>query len=194
MKSTIPILLLLTTALSAEDTVLELDPAQTQVEFTLSDVLHTVHGAFKLKRGTVRYDFATGRASGEMVIDAQSGDSGSEARDKRMHKNILESDRYPDIVFIPDHVEGVLSKASVHGAFRIHGKDHEVTLLVEAVPTGSEMDIKTYLVVPYVQWGMKNPSTLLLRVGNKVNIDIHARARIHTSASLQPESAASSAP
>ncbi len=181
MKSTIPILLLLTTALCAEETVLEFDPAQTQVEFTLSDVLHTVHGAFKLKRGTIRYDFATGKASGEMLIDAQSGDSGSEARDKRMHKNILESDRYPDIVFIPDHVEGDLSKASVHGAFRIHGKDHELTLLVEAVPAGGEMDIKTHLVVPYVQWGMKNPSTLLLRVGNKVNIDIHAQARIHES-------------
>jgi hypothetical protein len=31
--------------------------------------------------------------------------------------------------------------------------------------------------VPYVQWGMKNPSTLFLRVSNKVEISIHTVAR-----------------
>src|SRR5208282_3754823 len=134
MKSTILILLTVTTALFGQEKVLELNPAQTRVEFTLSDILHTVHGTFKLKRGTVHYDVATGKCSGEIVIDAQSGDSGSEARDKRMHKNILESDRYPDIVFTPDHVDGALFKANIHGVFRILGKDHEMTMLVEAIP------------------------------------------------------------
>ncbi|MGA2132794.1 MAG: YceI family protein [Bryobacteraceae bacterium] len=168
----------LTAALFGQETVLELDPAQTQVQFTLSDVLHTVHGAFKLKRGTVRYNFATGRSSGEIVIDAQSGNSGSDGRDKRMHKNILESDRYPDIVFVPDHVEGVLPKASIHGTFRIHGKGHEMTLVVETAPAGERMSVSTRFVVPYVDWGMKNPSTLFLRVGDKVNIDVHAIGRV----------------
>src|SRR5579862_3219381 len=93
MKSTILIFLTTATVLLGQETVLELNPAQSRVEFTLSDVLHTVHGSFKLKRGTVHYDFATGKCSGEIVIDTQSGDSGSEARDKRMHHNILESDR-----------------------------------------------------------------------------------------------------
>lgn len=178
MKSIILIVLAGGAALFGQETVLEFDPAQTHVQFTLSDVLHTVHGSFKLKQGTVRYNFATGKCSGAIVIDAQSGDSGSEARDKRMHKNILESDRYPDIIFIPDHVEGKLSKASIHGAFRIHGKDHEMTILVEAVPTGNRLDITTQFIVPYVEWGMKNPSTFFLRVGSKVNIDVHALGKV----------------
>ena len=182
MKLILLILLTWTTTLFGQETVLELDPAQTHVQFTLSDILHTVHGAFQLKRGTVRYDFATGKSSGEIVIDAQSGNSGTEARDKRMHKNILESDRYPDIVFIPDHVEGTLSKASLHGTFRIHGKDHEMILVVAAVPMGNRLEITTQFVVPYVQWGMKNPSTLFLRVGDKVNVDIHAVGRIASDA------------
>lgn len=177
MKS-ILILLMLSTALFGQEKVLELNPAQTRVEFTLSDVLHTVHGTFKLKRGSVRYDVATGKCSGEIVIDAQSGDSGSEARDKKMHKNILESSQYPDIAFLPDHVEGALSKASIHGLFRIHGMDHEMTILVEAVPTGSGLDVTTHFSVPYVRWGMKNPSTLFLRVGDTVSIDVHATGRI----------------
>jgi hypothetical protein len=158
----------------AQETALALDPAQTKVEFTLSDILHTVHGAFKLKRGTIRYDFASGKAAGEIVIDAQSGQSGSQARDQRMHKNILESDRFPEISFVPDRVSGVLSNATVHGTFRVHGKDHEMTMLVEAVPAGKGMEVKTQFVVPYVAWGMKNPSTFILRVGETVTINVHA--------------------
>ncbi len=95
-----------------------------------------------------------------------------------MHHNILESDRYPDIVFTPDHVEGALSKASIHGLFRIHGQDHEITIVVEAVPTDNRLDVTAHFVIPYVQWGMKNPSTLFLRVGDKVNIDVRTAGRI----------------
>lgn len=172
------ILFPLTAALFAQETVLALDPVQTQVEFTLSDILHTVHGAFKLKRGTIRYDFATGKATGEIVIDAQSGESGSSARDQRMHKNILESDQYPEILFVPDRVTGGLSKASIHGTFRIHGKDHEMTMAVAPVPAGNRLQVKAQFVVPYVAWGMKNPSTLFLRVGETVTIDVRALALI----------------
>src|SRR5579883_3206629 len=111
MKSIVLLLLTSATGLFCQETVLELDPAQTQVQFTLNDVLHTVKGMFKLAHGTVHYDFATGKSSGEIVIDARSGQSGSEARDKRMHKIILESDRYPEIVFLPDRVEGTLANA-----------------------------------------------------------------------------------
>ena len=71
--------------LLAQEVTVELDPAQTHIAFTLSDVLHTVHGTFKLKNGTVRFDPATGAASGLVVVDTTSGDSGSQARDRKMH-------------------------------------------------------------------------------------------------------------
>jgi polyisoprenoid-binding protein YceI len=90
----------------AQEAVLELDPAQTQVSFTLGDVFHTVRGTFKLKRGTVRFDPATSHASGLVVVDAASGDSGSHARDHKMHKDILESAKYPEITFAPERVQG----------------------------------------------------------------------------------------
>ena len=89
-----------------QETVVELDPARTSVAFTLGAALHTVHGTFALKRGSIRFDSATGKASGELVVDAASGASGSDARDKRMHGNVLESGRYPEFVFTPDRVEG----------------------------------------------------------------------------------------
>jgi hypothetical protein len=37
--------------------------------------------------------------------------------------------------------------------------------------------------MPYVKWGMKNPSTLLLRVSDQVEIDVHASGRVARPAS-----------
>src|SRR5579862_6991307 len=115
---------------------LQLAPESTRVNWTLGDVLHTVHGTFKLRRGDIFFDPESGRANGEVVVDAASGNSGSVARDGRMHKNVLESARYPEIAFSPDHVEGKVelagtSNVKVHGIFTIHGAAHEITADVQ---------------------------------------------------------------
>jgi polyisoprenoid-binding protein YceI len=166
-------------AMSAAETVLELNPAKTEIGFTVSDTLHTVHGTFKLKRGSIRFDPETGKASGEIVIDVPSGASGSGMRDKRMHKDILESQKYPEAVFIPDKLDGRLaaqgpSEVDVHGTFRIHGADHDITLHFKVVADGDKFAASTQFAIPYVQWGMKNPSNFLLKVGDKVEMDIKA--------------------
>src|SRR5271167_3000378 len=79
--------------------VLTLDPAQSTLHWTLGGSLHTVHGTFALKRGSVRLDPATNSVSGEIVADATSGESGNGSRDKRMHNEILESRQYAEVVF-----------------------------------------------------------------------------------------------
>jgi polyisoprenoid-binding protein YceI len=182
MMKTLLISLLASAALLAQDAVLEIDPAQTKVEFTLGDVLHTVHGAFTVKHATIRFDPATGKATGEMVVDAASGSSGSAARDRRMHKEILESARYPEIVFRPTRVEGRVaphgaSQVQVHGTFTIHGADHEIVMPAEVEAAAGEYKLFAHFEVPYVKWGMKNPSTFILRVNDKVEISIHGVAR-----------------
>src|SRR5260370_14097905 len=88
---------------------LQLTPDNTRIDWTLSDVLHAVHGTFELKRGSIRFDPDSGKAGGEVVVDTASGDSGSSARDKRMHQNVLESSKYADGVFKPDRLEGTLA-------------------------------------------------------------------------------------
>src|SRR5438552_18875149 len=82
---------------AAQDQGLQLDAARTFVKFTLGDVLHTVHGTFQLKRGELQLQPASGKISGEIVVDAASGQSGSGSRDRKMHKEILESNRFPEI-------------------------------------------------------------------------------------------------
>ncbi|MCX6627874.1 MAG: YceI family protein [Candidatus Solibacter sp.] len=167
--------------LAAGDSLV-IDPAQTKVEFTLGSLLHTVHGNFQLKRGTLRFDPQSGKASGELVVDAASGESGNAGRDQKMHAAILESTMYPEITFRPDRVDGKVapqgrSQVQVHGVFAIHGAGHEILLPVTVDAAAGQYTVAATFEIPYVKWGMKNPSTLFLRVNDKVEITIHTVAR-----------------
>jgi polyisoprenoid-binding protein YceI len=163
--------------------VFDIDVAQSHAAFTLADVLHTVHGAFKVKRGSVSFDPAGGACSGEVVVDATSGDSGSGARDKRMHANILESRKFSEISFVPAKLRGAVSalgesKVEIDGTFTIHGAPHLLTATAVLNVSGGRMQAKVHFAVPYLAWGMKNPSTLLLKVGDTVDIDLDASGRV----------------
>lgn len=173
---------------SAQEATYELDPAATQVTFALGDVLHTVRGTFKLKRGTVKFDAASGRAEGLVVVDATSGDSGSHARDRKMHKEVLESAQYPEITFAPEKIEGQVAaqgdfQVQVPGTFTIHGAGHALTLVVRAHLAGDRLTVDTNFSVPYESWGMRNPSTLFLHVSDTVEIAIHAAGQFNLAAS-----------
>src|SRR5262249_38254035 len=85
---------------------LQFSPADTSIKFTLGDILHTVHGSFQLKRGEVEYDSVADAVRGTLVADATSGQSGNRSRDRRMHKEILETAKFPELTFRPDRVEG----------------------------------------------------------------------------------------
>lgn len=158
---------------------LQFDPAKTTIAFTLGDILHTVHGSFQLKSGDVKYKIATKSVTGNLIVDATSGQSGNHSRDRKMHKDILESDRYPVVSFRPDRVEGNVaslgsSTIQVHGMFSIHGADHELTMPVKVEVFPDHWTADTHFTVPYVKWGVKNPSTFVLRVSESVEIDVHA--------------------
>ena len=164
---------------AAQDVAFQLDPQHTTVSFTLGDVLHTVRGTFKLKHGTLRLDPASRKLTGEIIVDAKSGESGSGMRDRKMHREVLESDRYPEIAFRPDRVDGTVSlqgrsSVRVHGIFNIHGSDHELTVPADVEMSSDHWTATLHFAVPYANWGMKNPSTLFLRVNESVDIDLTA--------------------
>jgi hypothetical protein len=71
--------------LRAQEMTLELDPANTRIEFTLAATLHAVHGTFAHRVGTIHFNPSSGAASGLVVVDATSGDSGNTGRDHKMH-------------------------------------------------------------------------------------------------------------
>jgi len=165
------------------DLVFDLNPADTKVNFTLGATMHTVHGTFQPMRGRIEYTAATGALRGEIVVDAPSGASGDASRDKKMHAEILESDKYSAITFRPDRAEGSLapvgeSTVQVHGIFSVHGADHELTVPATVKRDGRSWTASVHFTVPYVQWGMKNPSVFLLRVNKTVDIEITAAGTV----------------
>ena len=171
----------------AQETHVQLDPAATTVHYTVGSTLHTVHGTFKLKSSDLWFNASTGKAGGKLVVDAASGQSGSGARDSRMKNSILEAQKYPDITFQPDRVDGHVnlggdSAVTLHGTLTIHGGTHEMTMKVNSHITAEHLTGTIDFDVPYIQWGMKNPSTFVLRVDDTVKISIEASGQLTSGA------------
>lgn len=183
LKNALPIISLLALLCAAtpapQQQTLDLDTAQTKVQFTVDSTFHTVHGTFLLKSGSIQFDPAGGPASGQLVVNASSGDSGSQSRDHKMTHDVLEANKYPDIIFTPQQMKGTLasaggSKIQLEGTISLHGQSHPLTLDVNAQVQGSSLTADTSFEIPYIKWGLKNPSALFLRVSDKVELHIHA--------------------
>ena len=171
----------------AQEATLRLDPEKTTVRFTLEATLHTVHGTFRLKNGAIKFNPATGAASGAVVIDATSGETGNQRRDRNMHRDVLVSERYTEVTFTPTRVIGNVqpqgeSSVQVEGVLRLQGSDHPITLPFKVQASESELRATTQFDVPYVAWGLKNPSTFFLHVPDKVELSIDASGNLTTAA------------
>jgi polyisoprenoid-binding protein YceI len=162
----------------------QLDPAQTEIHWKLSGSLHTTHGTFKLKSGEFFFNPATGVADGEILVDATTGESGNADRDKRMQDEVLESNRYPAIFFHPTQFKGEFKEGEGaqqlvgQGTFNIHGADHPLELPLTVQVAAGVVTATTKFTVPYVAWGMKDPSKFLLRVGKQVQIEVTAKGTL----------------
>jgi len=156
-----------------------LDPATTAIHWTLNTSIHDVHGTFKLKSGSFKVDPATGECNGLIVVDATSGESGNSARDKRMHSAVLESANYPEITFRPTHVDGKIDLSAsgtvtVSGILNLHGQDHPQQITVNLHPQTAGIALATHFMVPFVAWGLKDPSTFIFRTDKDVALDVDA--------------------
>jgi polyisoprenoid-binding protein YceI len=167
----------------AQEMTFQLNPEQSRVQFTLGATFHEVHGSFQLKGGTIHFNPATGEASGSLIVDATSGNTGNERRDRRMHRQILEDQKYPEIVFAPRHVSGKLapqgtSQMELEGLLSLHGEQHPMTFALPVQVKQAQASAEVHFILPYMKWGLKNPSTFILRVSDKVTIDVHAVGRL----------------
>jgi polyisoprenoid-binding protein YceI len=96
-----------------------------------------------------------------------------------MNAAILESPQYPTITFRPTHVDGPIDltttgAVTVHGIFTLHGQDHPLQITVNLHPQASAVALSTHFTVPFVAWGLKDPSVFPLRTDKEVALDIDA--------------------
>jgi len=162
---------------AAHEIALTLDPAQTKLHFNVDSTLHMVHGTFAVKSGSLQFDPQTGKASGTIVVNAVSGETGNNSRDQRLHKEILETWKFGEATFRPSQIDGQVSLAApsdfkLKGIITLHGTDHELVADVHSEFTGDHWKGTAKFDVPYTKWGIKDPSNFLLKVKPVVNVEL----------------------
>jgi polyisoprenoid-binding protein YceI len=152
------------------------------VRFVLAATLHTVRGELDLVRGELRFDPARGGVAGEIVVDARSARTGIAARDREMHERVLESARFPVITLRAERLEVLRRDAAsaelkLHATLEIHGAAHEVAIPARVTALAEDrLVVEAAFRVPYVAWGMRDPSNLVLRVAKEVDVSVRAEA------------------
>lgn len=159
------------------------DPASSTVAFALTGTGHEVHGAFHVQSGTIQFDRGGQKMSGTIVVSAASGDSGDKGRDKNMRKDVLDVEHFADVTFAPQSYQGVLapsgdSTIQVTGVFTLHGTPHDLTVRMQVHIDGSNLTATGKFVIPYVKWGLKDPSVFILKVAKDVQIDLSLKGTI----------------
>jgi len=162
---------------------MHIDPARTEIHWTLGGNMHDVHGTFKLKGGLITFNPATGAAEGEILVDLATGESGNQSRDSHMQKDVLESNKYPQAIFHPVKVNGAVKPGStqnvtVEGTITIHGADHPLKLEMQIQVDGQNATATTHFSIPYADWGMKDPSSFIFRVDKTVALEVAAKGAI----------------
>jgi polyisoprenoid-binding protein YceI len=162
---------------------IQLDPAQTEIHWKVNGVPHTIHGVFKLKNGELLVNPESGLAQGEILLDATT-EQGGTTRDRATVEQVLESNRYPGILFHPTQFKGKFpskeNSADTHldGTLNVHGNDHPMQLALKIQVSGGAVTANGQFSIPYVDWGMKNPSTFFRRVGKQVDVQVTAKGSI----------------
>ena len=169
---------LLAPAAFAQHQTFVVNPDASEVKMTLNTTHEVVNGIFHVQSGSIEFDRSTPRMSGSVVVLAGSGKTGNDSRDKKMNKDILEVEQYATVSFEAKTYSGVIapsgdSNLQVTGIFTLLGTPHEITIPMLVHLEGTNATAKARFVVPYVQWGLKNPSFMIWKADNDVAIDLN---------------------
>ena len=161
----------------AQHQAFTVNPDPSQVNFTLGGNTHHVQGAFHVRSGSISFDPTAHTISGSVVVSATSGNSGDAGRDKKMNADVLESARFAEVTFAPASYQGTIaptgdSTIQVTGTFTLHGAPHDITVPMQIHIDGATLTAKGRFTVPYVKWGLKDPSIFVLKVAKEVDIDL----------------------
>ena len=164
-------------AVLAQHQTFAVDPGASEVKMTLKTTPELVNGTFHVQSGSVVFDRSTPEMSGSVVVLAGRGKTGNGSRDKKMNKEILQVEQHATISFEPKSRTGVInpsgdSTIQVTGIFTLLGAPHEIIIPMLVHLEDTTATAKAHFVVPYIQWGLKDPSFLFWKADKEVAIDL----------------------
>jgi polyisoprenoid-binding protein YceI len=176
---------LLAPAALAQHQTFVVNPDASEVRMTLKTTHELVNGAFHVQSGSIEFDRRAPELSGSVVVAAASGKTGNGSRDKKMNKDILQVEQYATVSFEPKTYTGALapsgdSNLQVTGTFTLLGTPHPIAVPMQVHLETDRVTAKAHFVVPYVQWGLKNPSFLIWKAENDVAIDLNLVGTLST--------------
>ena len=174
---------ILAPAALAQHQTFAVDPDASQVKMTLNTTHEVVNGTFHVRSGSIEFDRSAQKISGSVAVLAGSGKTGNDSRDNKMNKDILKVEQFATVSFEPKSYAGVIapsgdSTLQVTGIFTLLGTPHQITIPILVRLEGTAATAKAHFVVPYVQWGLKNPSFLIWKADNDVAIDLFLTGRL----------------
>jgi polyisoprenoid-binding protein YceI len=169
--------LLLASSMFAQQQTFKVDKDASEISFLLSGSDHPTHGTFHVQNGSIDFDRSAMKISGSVVVAAGSGKTGNETRDKKMDAEVLDVSRFAEISFTPQSYQGTISSRGdstiqVSGTLTLHGTPHPLMVPMQLHIDGASCTAKTHFTVPYVKWGLKDPSVFILRVAKEVQVDL----------------------
>jgi polyisoprenoid-binding protein YceI len=174
---------ILAPAALAQHQAFAVNPDASEVKMTLKTTHELVNGTFHVQSGSIEFDRETSKMLGSVVVLAGSGKTGNDSRDNKMKRDILRVEQFATVSFEPKTYTGAIapsgeSTVQVKGIFTLLGTPHEITIPILVHVEGTAATAKTHFVVPYVQWGLKNPSFLVWKADNDVAIDLFLDGRL----------------
>ena len=174
---------ILTPAAVAQHQTFAVNPDASEIKMTLDTTHEVVNGTFHIQSGSIEFDRSNPEMSGSVAVLAGSGKTGNDSRDKKMNKDILKVDQYTTVSFAPKtYTETIAprgdSTIQVSGVFTLLGNPHNLTISMQIHMDGSKATARAQFVVPYVQWGLKNPSFMFWKAENDVAIDLNLVGQI----------------
>ena len=169
---------ILAPAALAQHQTFAVNPDASEIKMTLNTTHEVVNGTFHIQSGSIEFDRGDSKISGSVVVLAGSGMTGNDSRDKKMNKDILKVDQYTTVSFAPKTYTGTIapsgdSTIQVSGVFTLLGNPHDSTIPMQIHMDGSKATARAHFVIPYVQWGLKNPSFMFWKAENGVAIDLN---------------------
>ena len=169
----------------AQHEVFHVNPDSSEVSFTLNASDHATKGTFRVDKGSIDFDPSTANIAGLIVVAAGSGKTGNGVRDKKMTNEVLDAAHFDNVTFAPKSYIGTIASSGdstiqATGIFTLHGAPHEITVPIQIHIEGAGCTAHTAFAVPYVNWGLKDPSILFFKVAKYVQIDLKLAGFIGT--------------
>lgn len=169
---------MLTHTALAQHQTFAVNPDASEVKMTLKTNHEIVNGTFHVQSGSIEFDRSASKIAGSVVVAAGSGKTGNDSRDKKMDKDILKVDKFTTVSFAPKTYTGTIaasgdSTIQVSGVLTLLGTPHDLTVPMLIHLDGGAASAKAQFVIPYVQWGLKNPSFMIWKAENDVAIDLN---------------------